>query len=119
MNHNHTGLDCVSAGAVRKRETLGKSSPRDMRRDHTTWVRDLKTGDAIEVYFGSSRAEHDLQVYLGWWADIAFHTITDGPCECVEYITADGEPVAWIDEGGWFTTDEINGALFPVREAAE
>lgn len=101
--------------------TLHRLSPREVRRDNTTWIRCIHTGHTIEVYHGSSRAEHDLQVYLGWFAKIENHTIVDGPCEGTQYITADGEPVAWIDEGPGFrfTTDEIAAAVLPMKVAAE
>lgn len=102
--------------------TLGKSSPHDLRRDNTTWVRDLKTGDVV----ATSSDERELAAYLG---HIINHTkideIEEGYCEGVEVIyvqTYHGEPydpMFWIDHGGSFTTDDVCDALFPMHMAAE
>lgn len=107
--------------------SLGKISPAELRRDNTTWVRDLKTGEAI-CTFTAPEWEGDpngwyvqLQVYLGHWVSkIEMHSIKEGPCEGFEYIVCDGEPVAWIDEPPHsVTTDEICEAVFPLRQAAQ
>jgi len=99
--------------------TLGKSSPAEKRRDNTTWIRLLKCGSRLMSYSSSERHEEEIRRELGWFATIERQTISDGPCEGVEYLTADGEPVAWIDEGGTFTNDEIFAAVFPMAVAAE
>ena len=98
---------------------LGQTSPAEARRDRTTWVRLLKCGSPLMSYSSHERHEEEIRRELGWWATIEKHTLCDGPCHGVEYLTADGEPVAWIDEGGVFHTDEINEALTPMKMAAE
>lgn len=100
--------------------SFAKSSPREARQGRTTWVRLLKDGSPLMSYSSVERIEEEIRRELGWFATIEQHTISDGPCEGVEYLTADGEPVAWIDEPPHsFHTDEINEALTPVRMAAE
>jgi hypothetical protein len=92
-------------------------SPSEIRRDTTTYIRDIETGHKIECFHGSSRAEDDLRAYLGWFAEIEFRTIQDGPCEGFEVIYADGEAVAWIDEPPHSaTTDEVREAVFPSTQ---
>jgi hypothetical protein len=121
MAHNpECGLDCVSAGAVRKTSALGKNSPRDLRRDTTTYVRDIKTGDVICAFNGRHHAFDEVQHAVGGTV-FAWTSIQHGDLEGTEYITADGEPVAWIDEGPGerYLTDEIHEVLFPMRQAAE
>jgi hypothetical protein len=94
-------------------------SPREKRRDKTTWVRFLKDGSRLMSFSSHERHEEEIRRELGWFATVECHTISDGPCHGVEYLTADGKPVAWIDEGGVYHTDEINEALTPMRQAAE
>lgn len=97
-----------------------KQSPREARQDRTTWVRDIKTGDVICTFDGWFHAFDTLRFEQYVRGTIARTSIDTGPCEGVEYITADDMPVAWIDEPPHsFTTDEIVAALFPVKEAAE
>lgn len=98
-----------------------KQSPREARQDRTTWVRFLKDGSRLMSCSSHERHEEEIRRELGWFATVERHTISDGPCDGVEYLTADGEPVAWIDEGPGprFHTDEILAALTPQRIAAE
>ena len=104
--------------------TLGKSSTSEKRADNTTWVRDLKTGDKLCEFRGWSHAFDVVTLAIDssirMWSQCS---IQDGPCECVEYLAADGVPVAWIDEPPHsFSADEIHAALFPemaMQEAAE
>jgi hypothetical protein len=100
---------------------IHKLSPAERRRDNTTYVRDLKTGDVICVFDGWFHAFDTLRFEQYVRGTIARTSIDTGPCEGVEYITADDVPVAWIDEGPGerFLTDEIHDALFPMRQAAE
>lgn len=99
---------------------IAKLSPREVRQDNTTWVRLLKCGSRLMSYSSTERHEEEIRRELGWCATIEIHTISDGPFEGVEYLTADGDPVAWIDEPPHiFGNDEIFTALFPVKEAAE
>lgn len=99
--------------------TIHKLSPRELRKDTTTWIRFLKDGSRLMSFSSTERHEEEIRRELGYWATVERHTITDGPCEGAEYLTADGDPICWIDEGGWFETDEINEALTPMQMAAE
>lgn len=95
-------------------------SPAEQRRDNTTYVRDIQTGQAMCVFNGRKHAFDAVYDCLGGTA-FAWTSIQHGDCEGVEYITSDGVPVAWIDEGPGhrFTTDEIFAAVFPMQVAAE
>jgi hypothetical protein len=103
---------------------IHKLSPAEKRRDNTTYVRDIKTGDVICTFNGWFHAfeEVDRVCDLSKPGDCwSRESIKTGPYEGVEYIAVLGEPVAWIDEGPGerYLTDEIHEALFPMRQAAE
>ena len=99
--------------------TLGKSSTSEKRADNTTWVRDLKTGDEICAFRGWYHAFDVVAVALDTSANWDQCSIQSGPCEGVEYLSADGEPVAWIDEPPHsFETSQIYAALFPEMAMA-
>jgi hypothetical protein len=98
--------------------TAPKSSA-EKRWDRTTWVRDMQTGYKICAFDGR-RHTFDVVRDLNGGTVFAWTSVTTGDAEGVEYITADGVPVAWIDEPPHsFSTDEIHAALFPQQIAAE
>lgn len=98
---------------------LGSPSPKDLRRDNTTYVRDIRTGQSICTFNGRNHAFDAINDCPGGPA-FGWASIQHGDCEGVEYITVDGVPVAWIDEPPHsFLTDEIEAALFPMQMAAE
>lgn len=93
MRHNpETGLDCVSAGVVRKRPQLGQMSPRD--RHEYVRIRDYHTDETI---YHSDALHHgwqrEVQIYLGRYADIE-----EVETEDCTLILADGEIVGYIGE---------------------
>jgi hypothetical protein len=105
--------------------TAAKSSA-EKRWDRTTWVRLFEAGERFGerfmAYCGPSRTEDEIRRELMSWATVEFVTISDGPCEGVVCIEADGEPFAWLDEPPHsFTTDEVASALArdEIAEAAE
>jgi hypothetical protein len=101
--------------------TAAKSSA-EQRWDRTTWVRLFEDGEKFMSYCGPSRTEEEIRRHLKNWATVEFVTISDGPCEGVVCIEADGEPFAWLDEPPHsFTTDEVASALArdEIAEAAE
>lgn len=100
--------------------TTHKLGPREQRQDSTTWVRDLQTGDVICTFYGRKHAFDAVHDAIGKGTAFAWTSIKRGEYEGTEYITADGEPVAWIDEPPHtYTTDDIVDALSPIQEAAE
>ena len=100
---------------------FAKRSPAEIHRDSTTYVRDIRTNKEIAIWRGRFDAENEVAGHFRVpLSDAATDVIGDGPAECVDVITVEGEPRAWIDEPPHgFTSDEIYESIYPAREAAQ
>ena len=101
--------------------SFARLSPLERARDNTTWVRDIRTNEKISAWDGRYDAESEVAKYFNVDPnDVATDVIGDGPAECIEIITVEGELRAWIDEPPHgFTSDEVYEAIYPMQEAAQ